>query len=103
MCCRLTNRRYCLLVGTLVGVAQLLVATPIMVLSLIVLLSSELGHVLSPYWAASLVSSLTELLHVVMSSPRRGVNSDYDVTRLHPKHSPVMCMFTDRIVKYGNN
>lgn len=56
MCCKLTNRRYCLLVGSLVGVAQLLVAIPIMVLSLLVLLGSELGHALSPYWAASLVS-----------------------------------------------
>lgn len=57
MWCKLTNRRYCLTVASLVGVAQLLVATPIMVLSLLVLLSSELGHALSPYWAASLVSN----------------------------------------------
>ena len=56
MCCRLTNKRHCLLVGTLVGVAQLLVATPILVLSLLVLVNSHLGHALSPYWAASLVS-----------------------------------------------
>lgn len=57
MCCRLTNRRHCLMVASLVGVAQLLVATPIMILSLLVLLNSELGHALSPYWAASLVSA----------------------------------------------
>jgi len=56
MCCRLTNNRYCLTVGSLVGVAQMVIATPIMVLSLLVLLGSGLGHAVSPYWAACVVS-----------------------------------------------
>ena len=50
------------------GVAQLLVAVPILTLSLLVLLNSELGHALSPYWAGSLVSHL--VVEVIVSPAR---------------------------------
>ena len=76
------------------GVAQLLVAVPILTLSLSVLLNSELGHALSPYWAGSLVSHLVVVVIVSLvvnfvMAPRSHCNDD--ITKLRPKHKPVMC------------
>lgn len=55
MCVRLNNKRHCLTFLSLTGLLQILIAIPIIVVSFIVFLETDLGAALSPFWAGFLV------------------------------------------------
>ena len=56
MCLRLSNKRHCLSLLSILGFLQSLLAVPITILSFIVLALSTLGVALSPFWCGLVVS-----------------------------------------------
>ena len=58
MCLRLSDRRRCLSLLSILGLLQSVVAVPIIVLSFIQFFASSLGAALSPFWCGIIVSNL---------------------------------------------
>ncbi|XP_003382524.1 PREDICTED: uncharacterized protein LOC100634672 [Amphimedon queenslandica] len=55
MCCRLSNSHHCLTFLSVLGLLQVIVSLPIIILSFLIFFQTTLGYLLSPFWCGFII------------------------------------------------